>query len=510
MSQASKQQLDLTLNDRTIKQKLDELDIDDEDDFHTKLINDVLNKGVTEGLAVHSDDIAHTKLIQLTEALKQLELNIPEEDATQKLTNNDQHLDAQQEQEQITINLIKDILVRLDIDDEEETSHDKICDALLKNGIDAIKQFEDFIPPTEFAQLVKELNEKVTITRSQPPPPLPEEETPSEDSINCSISTFGLEIDFNYFNALDSSDTAHGDFCEQVRQSEHNYAELIVRRMIYLIKRQQNLRPFIEDLQNISETISLRQLLCEFLVKCSDDVRAKCYQLLSANNPVPAIIEQGCKHLAVDCQWIAMLDDDEDVLSGRVIITRILSCGLEATCKGKSKLLNTLFSTSFEENEYECNQRFFNATLDMQMVRDFGAPGNHLCIADAHGVISEALLEKMAGAFDVILVHLSGEAAGLVKNTMLIDKLAKRVQKRVFVIVRDSKSDSYDNCCDQDAMKRTFPKLAGLRGGLQGAGIRFCRVSSLMENQARFFFDKLRVFFFDEMCSFGIISEVYI
>ena len=504
MSQASKQQPDLTLNYRTIKQKLDELDIDDDDDFHTVLINDVLNKGVTESLADHSDDIAPAKLLKLTEALEQLQLNTPEEDAPQKLTNKDQLLDAQQEQEQITFNLIKDILVRLDIDDEEETSHDKICDALLKNGIDAIKQFEDFIPPTEFAQLVKELNEKVTITRSQPPPPLPEEETPSEDSINCSISTFGLEIDFNYFNALDSSDTAHGDFCEQVRQSEHNYAELIVRRMIYLIKRQQNLRPFIEDLQNISETISLRRLMCEFLLKCSDDVRVKCYQLLSANNPVPAIVEQGGEHLAFESHWITMDDEDEDVRSGQMNITRILSCGLEATCKGKSTLLNNLFKTSFEENEYDCNQRFFNGTIDMQLVRDFGEPGQHLCIADAHGVVSEALLQKMAGAFDVILVHLSRGAAGLVKNTMLIDRLLKLAQKRVFVIVRDSS----DNCCDQEAMKRTFPKLAGLLGGLQGAHIRFCHVSSLIENQARFYIDKLRVFFFDEICSFGFCSEV--
>ena len=503
MSQASKQQPDLTLNYRTIKQKLDELDIDDDDDFHTVLINDVLNKGVTESLADHSDDIAPAKLLKLTEALEQLQLNTPEEDAPQKLTNKDQLLDAQQEQEQITFNLIKDILVRLDIDDEEETSHEQICDALLKNGIDAIEQFEDFIPRTKFSQLVKELNEKVTITRSQPPT-LPEEETPSIDSINYSISKFEFEIDFNYFNALDSSDTAHGDFCEQVRQSEHNYAELIVRRMIYLIKRQQNLRPFIEDLQNISETISLRRLMCEFLLKCSDDVRVKCYQLLSANNPVPAIVEQGGEHLAFESHWITMDDEDEDVRSGQMNITRILSCGLEATCKGKSTLLNNLFKTSFEENEYDCNQRFFNGTIDMQLVRDFGEPGQHLCIADAHGVVSEALLQKMAGAFDVILVHLSRGAAGLVKNTMLIDRLLKLAQKRVFVIVRDSS----DNCCDQEAMKRTFPKLAGLLGGLQGAHIRFCHVSSLIENQARFYIDKLRVFFFDEICSFGFCSEV--
>ena len=485
---------DETLNDQAIKKKLGELKIDDEDGFHAKLINDVLQKGITKGLAGYSDDIAPAKLRQLTESLTQLEI---------KTKNSTDEL-----QEQTTINLILDILVRLEIDNEEETSHDKIVDVVLKSGTDAIEQFSEFIPPKKFAQLVSELKKKVTIPNNHSP----QEE---ENSINAAILTLEFQIDFNYFNALDSSvDSKHADFIEEVEKSfgQPDFAELIAQRMIYLIKRQQNLTAFIEDVQKSSdETISLRQLLCEFLLNCSDDVRVKCYQLLSANNPVPAIIGQSGEYLAIESHWITMDDhDDEANRAGLSTTTRILSCGLEAACKGKSTLLNNLFKTSFEEDEYDCNQRFFNGTIDMQLVRNFGAPGHHLCIADAHGVVSEPLLEKMAGAFDVILVHVDEKSCGLVKNTKLIDKLAKRVQKRVFVIVRDSTVDSPDNCCDQEAMKRTFPKLAGVFGSVHGARIRLCHVLSLMcqDYQAELYFDKLRDFLFDEMCSFGISSEV--
>ena len=331
-------------------------------------------------------------------------------------------------------------------------------------------------------------------------------EESNNDNFDDGFKLF-FQIDFNCFNSLDtSSESTHVDFHDAAEANfgQPIFAELIARRMIYLIKRQQDLKGFIDDLhKNIdgSQTISLRQLLCSFLRSCSDDVRVKCYQLLSANNPVPLIIDQGGEFFTFESYWIAMAVD-KSMCGGLATTTRILSCGLEATCKGKSRLLNTLFNTSFEENEYADNHRYFNGTIDMQLVHNFGAAGNHLCIADAHGVISEVLLQKMSGSFDVIIVHLSESSCNLAKYIELIGKLASRVHRRLFVFARDSKIETRDDCCNQDKIKRTLVKLAALARTQHGSRIRLNRVPSLVkENMLMLYSDKLRVFVFDESCS---------
>ena len=234
--------------------------------------------------------------------------------------------------------------------------------------------------------------------------------------------------------------------------------------MISHIKRQQDLRRFIQDQYN--DASSLRQLLCSFLLNCTEEVRAKCYQLLSANNPVPAITERGDQFFTIVSYWITSAVDEilrDSRLSTST--TRILSCGLEDTCKGKSTLLNAIFCTSFEENEYDYDRRFFHGTVDMQLVRNFGLAGNNLRIADTHGVVGDVLLEKMAGAFDAIIVHLGEKLCDLDKHIEFIRKLASRVHKRLFVFVRDSKIDNHYDCCNQTAMTHAFGKLAALVKG---------------------------------------------
>ena len=392
------------LTDQAIKKKLNELKIKDEDDFHAKVINAVLQKGVDGGLAGYSDDMAPSKLRQLTEALK-----------------------------------------KLDVSD---------------------------------------------------------------------VFTLAFEVDFNYFNALDSFDSTHVDFQDAVEKSfgNCNFAEVIAKRMIYLIKRQQDMREFLKDLQKSAaakacRTTSLRQLLCGFLTNCSHDVRVKCYQLLSANNPVPAIIDHDSGYLTLESYWIATADEQ-----GTSTITRILSCGLEATCKGKSKLLNRVFNTSFEENVYGQNQGYFNGTIDMQLVRNFGASGNHLCVADAHGVVDEVLLERMAGAFDAILVHLDESSCATAKYIDLIGKLASRqssAETRLIVIVRDSKSATRIDCCKQEKIKPSLVKMSGLFGGVHGDRIKVCRVPSLVrDNQAKHYDENLRAFLFDELYSVATNNQV--
>ena len=617
MSQ-SKKQSELTLNVQAIKNKLDDLKIKDKDDFHNKLVNDVLNKGVDEGLAGHSKDIAPVKLRALTEALKELEQNTQVKKVTQKLAKEQLNqliktklielnikdegalhsriiesvwskgeLSAalnQHKQDiapikfknfidallplrwQIDANLILQVLERLHIDNEDETSHDKIVDVVLKNGADAVKQFAEFIASNVIDQLVIELYELFGERRPYNEGHIDNEDETSHDKIvdvvlkngadavkqfaefiasnvidqlvielyelfgerrpynegqvmnnsekskpndnqsehtekekkDSDVYTLAFEVDFNYFNALDSSDSTHVDFADAVEKSfgQYNFAEVIARRMIYLIKRQQDLRGFIDDLQKrvtACKMTSLRQLLCAFLLNCSDDVRVKCYQLLSANNPVPAIIGRGREHFALESYWIATAYDE-----GSSTTTRILSCGLDASCTGKSKLLNELFRTSFEENVYGRNQPLFNGTVDMQLVRNFGEPGNHLCIADAHGVVGDVLLLKIAGAFDAILVQLDEASVGNVKYVDLIGKLASRVRKRLFIIVRDSKNANRNDCCNQEKIKSSLAQMPALLN-VHGARIKLCRVPTLVkDNQLRFYGDNIRCFLFDQ------------
>ena len=560
MSQ-SKKQSELTLNVQAIKNKLDDLKIKDKDDFHNKLVNDVLNKGVDEGLAGHSKDIAPVKLRALTEALKELEQNTQVKKVTQKLAKEQLNqliktklielnikdegalhsriiesvwskgeLSAalnQHKQDiapikfknfidallplrwQIDANLILQVLERLHIDNEDETSHDKIVDVVLKNGADAVKQFAEFIASNVIDQLVIELyelfgerrpyNEGQVMNNSEKSKPNDNQSEHTEkEKKDSDVYTLAFEVDFNYFNALDSSDSTHVDFADAVEKSfgQYNFAEVIARRMIYLIKRQQDLRGFIDDLQKrvtACKMTSLRQLLCAFLLNCSDDVRVKCYQLLSANNPVPAIIGRGREHFALESYWIATAYDE-----GSSTTTRILSCGLDASCTGKSKLLNELFRTSFEENVYGRNQPLFNGTVDMQLVRNFGEPGNHLCIADAHGVVGDVLLLKIAGAFDAILVQLDEASVGNVKYVDLIGKLASRVRKRLFIIVRDSKNANRNDCCNQEKIKSSLAQMPALLN-VHGARIKLCRVPTLVkDNQLRFYGDNIRCFLFDQ------------
>ena len=472
-----------------IRAKLAELRIDDEDNLYARLIDSVRRKGVSAGLDDYTEEIAGKKLKRLLEMLTPM-------------------------QNQLKANAILAILVRLKIENEDDTLHSDVVKAVLAGGPDALAQFNETIAPKKFNQLVKELNEKFPQSggggcsdRSPTQKDQGGATTKPTTSTTAYAFTLAAKIDFNSFNALDSSATTLIDFHEAVQRSfgEPNFAEIIATHLIYLIKRQQDLKGFIDDLHKsvpASEKMSLRELLCAFLFNCSEDVRAKCYQLLSTNNPVPLIVDQGGECFAIESHWIAMADESNH--SDLSTMTRVLSCGLEATCKGKSKLLNTLFTTSFEENEYAGN-RFFNGTLDMQLVRNFGAPGNHLCIADAHGVIGGALLEKMASSFDAIVVQLNESSCQNAKHIELIGRLASRVQQRLFVIVRDSASDDRSNCCNQQAIGRALSKLGGLVGSVNGPRIRLCRVPKLVkENQCNFYGNDLRVFVFDELRATGV------
>ena len=466
------------LDYQAIKSKLMELKVEDEEDLHNKLIEAVLRRGIIGGLSEYQEDIPQLKLRKLEASLGKIDLDT-EEKVAKRLT-----------KYQTDAHRILEILVRLNIaiDIRSRDLHDDIIKFVLSNGIDAISQFAELIPLRKFAQLFIELNRKITITRSHSP--LEEEDF-----------TLTKQIDFHCFNAFDLSYSTVSGFYGIV---ENNFFETIVKRFIYRIKRQHNLDLINALHRNFaaSEKVSLRQLLCSFLLNCSEEVRVKCYQLISVYRPVPLIPCQGGEFFALESYWIAIATEESFGGPRLSTTTRILSCGLESTCKGKSRLLNSLFCTSFEENDYD-DSRFFKGTIDMQLVRDFGAPGNHFCIADAHGVVSDVLLEKMAGSFDAIFVHITESSCNLVKHIELIGKLATRLHKRLFVIVRDSKASAY--CCNQEVLKLALDNLTRLLGSVNSRRINLCRVPSLVtatqSSYINLYGSCLRDFIFDELIS---------
>ena len=118
-----------------IRAKLIELRIADEDNLHARIVDSVWRKGVSAALDKHKDSIAPKKLATLVNELRPLE-------------------------EKLNAELILEILVRLKVDNEEGTLHDRIVDVVLKSGGQAVDQFVDEIAPNKFAQLFKELDVK--------------------------------------------------------------------------------------------------------------------------------------------------------------------------------------------------------------------------------------------------------------------------------------------------------------------------------------------------------------
>ena len=118
-----------------IRAKLIELRIDDEDDLYARLVDSVRRKGVSAGLDAHKDEIAGKKFKRLLEMLTPM-------------------LDK------LKADAVMAILVRLRIENEDDTLHNDIVKAVLACGPYAVCKFVDTIAPKKFNQLIKELNEK--------------------------------------------------------------------------------------------------------------------------------------------------------------------------------------------------------------------------------------------------------------------------------------------------------------------------------------------------------------
>ncbi len=160
-----------------------------------------------------------------------------------------------------------------------------------------------------------------------------------------------------------------------------------------MIKRQQNLSDFIDDMKyKVAEYeyVSLRELIYFLLLNSEYEVRVKIIQLLHINNPIPFknyFLDVNQDQFYHEVYWL--MEDS---------YKKIFSFSLDSNCKGKSRLLNKIFHSSFEKSIKD--SLFFNGTIDLQIIRNFGENDNHYCIFDAHGQLEANMLERSIHFFD--------------------------------------------------------------------------------------------------------------
>ena len=272
-----------------------------------------------------------------------------------------------------------------------------------------------------------------------------------------SVVDFSLneKIELNRFNSLEMPFESLSKYQESVYNSfaQANFASSVFGYMIYLIKRQQSLSGFIQDFHTTnaaSERVSLRSLIASLLENCDDAVRTKIYKLLSIKNPVPFCNASSDEFFCSDAHWITQKSD-----------IKIASLGLESDCKGKSKLINAMFATSFEENEYAEGDAHFDATVDLQIVKQFGSALNY-CVIDVHGVADEAKLAKLVPFCDAVLVHIRESSLQKSKYLKALATLMKGGMRLLFIVVRDSKSDERSNCTNQEVTRQAYSTLRHL------------------------------------------------
>ena len=177
-----------------------------------------------------------------------------------------------------------------------------------------------------------------------------------------------------------------------------------VQPLMYLLKREQNLMDFIgpfkrllskeKDIPSVSQ-----RLLIDIIMINSDRILSRCLtSLLSKRNPVPMVqprLDSANDKYRSISNLIHVWDYDRPVF---------LSFGI-GQCKGKTSLVNALFSSNFEPT---IKDKYFSDTIDI----DFGyhfVERRPINIANAHGEISSETLNEISMLFTGFLVHVDSE-----------------------------------------------------------------------------------------------------
>ncbi|CAF0880932.1 unnamed protein product, partial [Adineta ricciae] len=219
--------------------------------------------------------------------------------------------------------------------------------------------------------------------------------------------------------------------------------------IMYLLKRCQNLDDFFKGLHREyskckltvrKPKLSLRMLIHIILSNSDLSLSRKLMFLLSKRNPVPLLQLSSSNHQN-DYVFVSSITHVWDYSK-----PTLLSFGI-GPCKGKSTILNRIFLSSFERS---MNSIYFQNTIDIDFGSSFLKP-RLANIADVHGSIEKALLERIHELFDGFLIHIQYEYFQNNRDSCVdILNIVQNIQKYCLLIIRDCPIDDDDDDDDDD------------------------------------------------------------
>jgi len=173
---------------------------------------------------------------------------------------------------------------------------------------------------------------------------------------------------------------------------------------MYLLKREQNLGDFTRLFKqtcrrepNIRK-MSQRLLVDMMMANADRLLRRRLMNLLSKQNPVPMI------HLSMKTSDSPFRLEPSIIHVWDYSYPLLLSFGIGPT-KGKTRLINLLFASNFEES---LQDEYFYGTIDVDFGYNF-TKRRPINIADAHGDISLKTLQHISKLFNGFLIHINAK-----------------------------------------------------------------------------------------------------
>jgi hypothetical protein len=482
---------------------LNDLKIPTKENLHNRIVNAVLEKG-KNAINDFSAKISLNKLSSLKIKIDEI---LPNDESCSQdlmLAFNELKNDSDYDQTELK-NVIESVLACLkDSDIEtEDNFRSKIAVCIIKNGLTSIETFKDDIPSEDYELLNQKLNKSEIIknffSSSKKGKLIVLDKSKLFDDLKKSIKKYCLreKINFERFNSLEGFKSSYEEIIKDINNlnDDLKFADALFTLMIYLIKRQQNLKYFMKELKyHIEEkhqiVLSLKEFVYNLLLNCEDEVKTKIFQLLHTTNPVPFLNNfLTSESIELDFHY------ETYWITENSINVKINSFSIDPKCKGKTRLLNKIFNTNFEETIED--SIFFNSTMDLQIIPNFGSINYNYCLVDTHGVADIKTLDKISNNFDAFIIHLNEDSLTKENVDFIFEFVCKAKFHKIFIFVRDCKKDSKRKDCTNQEMNRKF--LVNF-SSIANEKVKLCRIPNFEKsNEIEDFSRDLRDFIYREM-----------
>jgi len=473
--------------------------IQNEESLHDRLVNSILEDGIN-AINQFKDDISPNKLSSLkTKISKMLPTNsFSSQDMSYVLKVLNADSDYDEAELKNVVELVFIILRDSNIENEDNL-HSKIAVCILKNGLASIETFKDDISPKKYTMLHQKLNSCENINNYFSKNLVIFNENNFFDELKNSIKKYFLKekITFERFNSLEGFKSSYEEIIKDINNlnDDSKFADALFTLMIYLIKRQQNLKYFIKELKyHIEEKhqikLSLKELVYNLLLNCEDEVKIKIFQLLFTTNPVPFL-----NYFSMSNSYQLNFHYESYWITENSISIKINSFSFDPKSKGKTRLLNKIFSTNFEETIE--NSVFFNSTMDLQIIPNFGTINHNYCLVDTHGVVDFKILDKLANNFDAFIIHVNEDSLNKEMIKLIFEFVSKVKSNKIFIFVRDCKKDLRRKDCTNQEMNT---KILVQFSSIDKNKVKLCRIPNLEKsNEIEDFSRDLRDFIYKEI-----------